>query len=83
MLLMMTLMDKAAERMPNIPLLVNVIARRVRQLNAGQRPMVKPENQHQSNFELALREVAEGKLAAETAVTHAPQPSAAESLLGI
>ncbi len=82
---MMNLMDKAQERMPNTPLLVNVIARRVRQLNAGQRPMVKPENQFTSNFELALRELAEGKLAAETAVSSAThqQPSAAESLLSL
>ena len=80
---MMNLMDKAQERMPNLPLLVNVVARRVRQLNAGQRPMVKPENQFTSNFELALREVAEGKLAAETAVTATQQPSAAESLLSL
>ena len=82
---MMNLMDKAQERMPNTPLLVNVIARRVRQLNAGQRPMVKPEGQFTSNFELALRELAEGKLAAETAVTTTAtqQPSAAESLLSL
>ena len=81
---MMTLMDKAQERMPNIPLLVNVVARRVRQLNAGQRPMVKPENQNTSNFELCLREIAEGKLAAETAVTTTEQqPSSTESLLSL
>ena len=80
---MMTLMDKAQERMPNIPLLVNVVARRVRQLNSGQRPMVKPESQQTSNFELALREVSDGKLAAETAVTQTQQPSAAESLLAL
>ena len=81
---MMNLMDKAQERMPNVPLLVNVIARRVRQLNAGQRPMVKPENQFTSNFELAMRELAEGKLAAEPAVTtSAQQPSSAESLLSL
>ncbi len=80
---MMNLMDKTQERMPNVPLLVNVIARRVRQMNSGQRPMVKPDNQFTSNFELALREVAEGKLAAETAVAPTQQPSAAESLLAL
>jgi DNA-directed RNA polymerase subunit omega len=80
---MMNLMDRAQERMPNVPLLVNVVARRVRQLNAGQRPMVKPGDQFTSNFELALREVSEGKLAAETAVAPAQQPSAAESLLAL
>jgi len=33
-----TYLEKAKERMPNIPLLVNVVSKRVRQLNAGQRP---------------------------------------------
>lgn len=81
---MMNLMDKAQERMPNVPVLVNVIARRVRQLIAGQRPMVKPDSQFTSYFELALRELAEGKLAAETAVTTTTQqPTSLESLLSI
>lgn len=57
----------AKERMNNVPLLINVVSRRVRQLNGGQRPMVKPEHQHVSNMDLAVREIAEGKLTAEMA----------------
>ncbi|MFO1523596.1 MAG: DNA-directed RNA polymerase subunit omega [Kiritimatiellia bacterium] len=32
-------LTRARRAVPNVPLLVNVISRRVRQLNAGQRPM--------------------------------------------
>ena len=62
------LLQQAKERINNVPLLINVISKRVRQLNAGQRPMVKPEKD-MSNMDLALREVAEGKLTAEVAFT--------------
>lgn len=57
-------LEKAKERMPNIPLLVNVVSKRVRQLNSGQRPLIKPEPD-MDNLDLALKEVAEGKLTAE------------------
>lgn len=50
--------------MPCIPLLVNVVSKRVRQLNAGLRPMVKP-NKGEENVDLALREISESKLTAE------------------
>ncbi len=58
-------LEKAKERMTNVPLLVNVVSKRVRQLNTGQRPMVKPDDPHMSNMDLALKEIAEGKLQAE------------------
>ena len=58
-------LEKAKERMPNIPLLVNVISKRVRQLNAGQRPLIKPDTPDMDHLDLALKEVAEGKLSAE------------------
>ena len=60
------LLQQAKARINNIPLLVNVISQRVRQLNAGQRPMIKPEKD-MSNMDVALTEVAEGKLQAEVA----------------
>ena len=59
-----SLLSQAKERVPNIPLLVNLISRRVRQLNAGHRPLVKPKPR-QANMDIALCEVAEGKLTAE------------------
>ena len=60
------LLEQAKARINNIPLLVNVISQRVRQLNAGQRPMIKPEKD-MSNMDVALTEVAEGKLQGEVA----------------
>lgn len=70
----MEYLEKAKERIPNIPLLINVVARRVRQLNAGQRPMLKPESNRMTAVDLALKEVAEGKLTAE--INFTPPPAA-------
>lgn len=66
------MLNQAKERIPSIPLLINVISKRVRQLNAGHRPMVKPQR-NMSNMDVALIEVAEGKLTAE--VTFSPTAS--------
>lgn len=60
-------LETAKDRIPNIPLLINVIARRVRQLNRGQRPLLKPDSPQTPNLDIALREIAEGKLTAEIA----------------
>ncbi len=60
-------LENAKDRIPNIPLLINVIARRVRQLNRGQRPLLKPDTPQTPNLDIALREIAEGKLTAEIA----------------
>jgi len=62
-------LEKAKERIPNIPLLINVISKRVRQLNLGQRPMTKPDDPKMPPVDLAMKEVAEGKLTAEMAFT--------------
>lgn len=58
-------LEKAKERIPNVPLLINVVSRRVRQLNAGNRPLVKPDSPQMANLDIALKEIAEGKLTAE------------------
>lgn len=58
-------LEAAKERIPNIPLLINMVSRRVRQLSMGQRPMVKPDHPHQENLDVALKEVAAGLLEAE------------------
>lgn len=68
-------LERAKERMPNIPLLINLVSKRVRQLNQGQRPMVKPDSLHMSPLDLALKEIAEGKLTCETNFTPAPDTS--------
>ena len=75
-----TYLDAAKERISNIPLLINVVSRRVRQLNLGQRPMVKLEDPHLSKLDTALKEVAEGKLTAEMALK-AARPSSGDNLI--
>ncbi len=67
------LLNQAKERMPNVPMLVNVVSKRARQLNEGLRPMVKPDK-GMSNMDIALAEVAEGKLTAEIAFTPSAKP---------
>ncbi|MDR0993675.1 MAG: DNA-directed RNA polymerase subunit omega [Verrucomicrobiota bacterium] len=74
-------LEKAKERMPNIPLLVNVVSKRVRQLNAGQRPLIKPDSHDMDHLDLALKEIAEGKLSAELGVVSTPQDDDGRSLL--
>ena len=69
------MLNQAKERIPSIPLLINVISKRVRQLNAGHRPMVKP-GRDMSNMDVALTEVAEGKLTAE--VSFSPTTAASD-----
>jgi len=59
------LLETARAKIPSIPLLVNVISRRVRQLNAGMRPYVKPLSRTEERVDIALREITEGKLIAE------------------
>ncbi len=59
--------EQAKDRIPNVPLLINVVARRVRQLNLGQRPLIKPDSARMSHLDLALKEIGEGKLTAEIA----------------
>jgi len=72
-------LDLAKERISNIPLLINVVSRRVRQLNQGHRPLVKPDSPQMSNMDVALKEIAEGKMSAEIAFT--PMRKAAENRL--
>ena len=76
-------LEKAKERMPNIPLLVNVVSKRVRQLNAGQRPLIKPDTPDMDHLDLALKEVAEGKLSAELGAYSSPRADLGRSLLAL
>jgi len=74
------MLTQAKERIPSIPLLINVISKRVRQLNAGHRPMIKP-GRDMSNMDVALTEVAEGKLTAEVAFTPVSSTSEGDNLI--
>ena len=59
------LLEKARLAVPSVPMLVNMVSKRVRQLNAGMRPLVKPKSQNDDLLDIALREIGEGKLTAE------------------
>jgi DNA-directed RNA polymerase subunit K/omega len=63
----MEYMDKAMEKVTNIPMLVNLISYRTRQLNAGARPMVKKDHVEQDNHDIVLKEICEGLLTVEMA----------------
>jgi DNA-directed RNA polymerase subunit omega len=58
-------LESAKGRVPNVPLLINMVSRRVRQLISGERPLVKPDNPFMEKMDIALREIAEGKLTFE------------------
>lgn len=59
------LVAQAKARIPSNPILVNMVSQRVKQLNAGQRPYVMPLSSEEENIDIALREIAEGKLSYE------------------
>ena len=59
------LLEQARTRIPSVPILVNLAAKRVRQLNSGMRPFVKTSNPDEDKLDIALREIADGKLIAE------------------
>lgn len=55
------LIEAARERIPSVPVLVNMVSKRVRQLNSGDRPYVKP-TVGEEKTDIALREIVEGKM---------------------
>ena len=59
------LLKEASARIPSVPVLINLVSKRVRQLNAGLRPYVKPAGPDEDKLDTALREIAQGKLIAE------------------
>ncbi len=58
-------LERAKEQVPSVPLLINMVSRRVRQLNSGQRPLVKPDDPHMEKVDIVLKEIADGKLTAQ------------------
>lgn len=58
-------LEMANRRVPNIAVLINMVSMRVRQLIAGHRPLLKPKHPDEDLEDIALREIAEGKLVAE------------------
>ena len=59
------LLKAAHEKIPSVPVLVNLISKRERELINGAKPLIKPESLDVDKCDIALREVAEGKLVAE------------------
>lgn len=66
------LLERAKERVPSTPVLVNMVSKRVRQLIAGMRPYIKPATPNEDKLDIALREIAEGKIIAEMEFASTP-----------
>jgi len=69
----------ALEKVPKTPILINMVARRVRQLHRGFRPYVKREGPSEPAVDIALREIAEGKMTSEITFDALAEAPAAES----
>lgn len=76
-------LEKAKSREPNIPRLINMVSRRVKQLVAGERPLVKPDSIHMERLDLALKEIAEGKLTAEMVFVEKPETAPESNLFSL
>ena len=59
------LLKKAHEKIPSTPVLVNLISKRERELINGAKPLVRLDSLDVDKCDIALQEVAEGKLIAE------------------
>ena len=59
------MLEKARTRVPSIPVLVNLVSQRTRQLNRGERPLLRPLSKFEDKSDIALREIAEGLVVAE------------------
>jgi DNA-directed RNA polymerase subunit omega len=62
--MMSQLVEEASKKITSVPLLVNVVSKRVRQLNAGHKPMVDVIGR-MGFADIALKEIIEGKLGFE------------------
>ena len=59
------LLKAAHEKIPSVPVLVNLVSKRERELINGAKPLVRPDSLDVDKCDIALQEVAEGKLIAE------------------
>ena len=59
------LLKAAHEKVPSVPVLVNLISKRERELINGAKPLIRPVSLDVDKCDIALQEVAEGKLIAE------------------
>lgn len=73
-------LEAASQRIANPELLVNLVSRRVRQLAQGHRPLTQTDPR-MDHAEIALKEIAEGKLGYEMVSDNHVEPVATESPL--
>lgn len=61
------LIEKASKVIPHPPLLINLVSKRVRQLNQGRAPLINPATygMRLGQGDIALLEIIEGKISAE------------------
>ena len=59
------LLKMAHEKIGSTPVLVNLISKRERELINGAKPLVRPQSLDEDKCDIALREVAEGRLIAQ------------------
>lgn len=61
------LIDRAAKVLPHPPVLINLVSRRVRQLNQGRPPLINTAayGMRLGQGDVALLEIIEGKISAE------------------
>ena len=62
--MMSSLVEEASKTIPSVPLLVNVVSNRVRQLSAGHKPMIDVVTR-MGLADIALSEIIAGKLGYE------------------
>ncbi len=64
-----SLLDEASKVIPEQPVLINVVSRRVRQLSQGHRPLVEV-GPRMGYSDIALKEIIEGKITYESTSEH-------------
>lgn len=69
-------LDAALHQVPSPELLVNLVSRRVRQLAQGHRPLIQTDTR-MDFADIALKELADGKMSYEMVTPAAEEPPAA------
>ena len=70
------LIEKASKVIPHPPLLINLVSKRVRQLNQGRAPLINPATygMRLGQGDIALLEIIEGKISVDEANSSEPKP---------
>lgn len=76
------MLEKARARVPSIPVLVNLVSLRTKQLNRGERPFLKPLSKEEDKSDIALREIAEGLVLAQVDMQAVEKHNEAQSRWG-